>query len=116
MADDPVLNAEIDIRSYFSPFDFPKLVEVIRAVEQQLPADRLKVVKQLRGALLGLYRITSNDYTLYEGKSVTIRDVKIPIILRKKQTRPPQEKTGILVTVYDAYDGKTRQIPCASCN
>ena len=111
MEEGAILNAEIDIRSSFSPFDIPKLVEVIKAIEQQLPEDRLKVVKQMRGPLIGLYKITSNDYTLYEGKSITIRNVVLPITLRRKQSRSDNERKGTLITIYDAFTGSAQQIP-----
>ena len=115
-AEEPVLNAEVDIRSNFSPFNFPTLTEVIQAIEKQLPEDRLKVVKQLRGPLLGLYRLTSTDYTRYEGKTLTIRGITIPIILRRKQARAETEKRGTLVTIYDAYEGRAQGIPGSEFN
>ena len=111
MEEEVILTAEIDIQSHFSPFDFPTLPEVIKAIESQLPEDRLKIVKALRGPLLGLYKITSTDYNLYRDKKVSIRNIEIPVTLWKKQHRQTQERSGILVTIYDAFDGAAQKIP-----
>ena len=116
MADEPIINAEIDIRSSFTPFDYPSLPEVIQAIERQLPEDRLKVVKQLRGPLLGLYRLTSNNYDVYKDASITIRNVKIPVTLRRRQPKQQQDRPGRLVTIYDAFDGRTQEIPGSRFN
>ena len=39
MEEEVILSAEIDIRSHFSPFNYPTLPEVIKAIESQLPEE-----------------------------------------------------------------------------
>ena len=116
MEEAAVINAEIDIRSAFTPFDYPSLTEVIQAIEKQLPEDRLKIVKQMRGPLLGLYKITSTNYELYKDKYITVRKVKLPVILRRKTPRVEGERIGTLVTIYDAFTGPAQQVPGTSFN
>ena len=112
MADDDagkVLNAEVDIRSFFSPFDFPKLPEIIKDIESKFTTDITKVVKALWGPLMGVYRIEAKDYVIYKDATIKIRNLDIPIILRTKQHNL-NRREGILVTVYDAFAGKAQQI------
>ena len=109
-----IIHVEIDVRGKFSPFNFPSLTEVIRAIEVDFNADLTKVVKARRGPLLGLYVIEAEDYTNYVGKVVRLRNEELPITPRYFTKRASNKKDGTLVTLYDAYDRKSQSIPGTS--
>ena len=105
------------MRSHFSPFNFPNLTEVIRAIEVSFSADLTKVVKALRGPPLGLYTIESDDYTKYTGKTVVIRNTTLPLVPRTfvpKSRGFQGDRPGILITIYDAYTKHNQAIPATS--
>jgi hypothetical protein len=100
-------------------------MEVIDAVLIAHPDDPAKSVTAMFGQMLGVFKLQSPDIQQYVDSKVVIRGKDIPLKpIRKRPTkrpgrvyRDPEDKEprrdpdGIVITIYDAFDMRFRDIP-----
>ena len=113
-----IVHLEIDTRRGDWVWEPVKIIEVIRAIEIEHSDDVMKSVTAMRGQLIGIFKVESDNYARYEGKTVMIRGVEIKLVPRflrpghngKTYSYDDRPRTGTLITIYDAYKQCNRHI------
>ena len=104
-----------------------KLFEVCNALEKEHEDDVTKAVESMgreRKALMGIFRLDTDDFKRYVDKNLKIRGVLLPITPRYKynsssnsgptyQPGRREQREGTLITIYGAYRRDYRHI--ANC-
>ena len=99
-------------------------LEIIEALEDQFEDDMTKSVEDLgrwKASLQGIFRVDSSDYSLYENKSLLIRETNIPfspVYVRNKNSGESRGETfretrreGTLITIHRSFRAPERHIP-----
>ena len=120
--EEPIQYLELDTRIPEWNFNQVTDFEVVEAIQDEFPDDYSKSVEDLgryRKNLQGLFRIDSDDYSLYKEKTLTIRDKELtfrPKYQRKREggssSGPTftEKREGTLITIHGAYRGPHRDI------
>ena len=103
-----VIGAEIDFRSTYNMFSLPDSPAVVQYFKKHYKEDPTKMVKPVGNHLPGVYKLESRRMDLYIGKSVLMDGITTPIVERTKGSA--RRKTGVFITIYDAYTGRARDI------
>ena len=121
-----ISHMEVDTRRPEWCRNHVKLIEVIRAFELEHREDFNKSITAMRGGLMGLFMLESENYERYRNKSVFVRGVELKITPRiQKEREGPspiygrynqnhryhgERREGTLVTIWDSYKFKVRHI------
>ena len=111
--EEPIQYLELDTRIPEWNFNQVTDIEIVEAIEEEFPDDFSKSVEDLgryRKNLQGIFRVDSDDYSHYQGKTLTIRQKEIPF--RPKYQRKNEHSSGptyggrregTLITIYGAF-------------
>lgn len=119
--EEPIQYLELDTRIPEWNFNQVTDFEIVEAIEEEFPGDYSKSVEDLgryRKNLQGIFRVDSDDYSLYKEKTLTIREKEIafrPKYQRKNEatSRGPtftERREGTLITIYGAFRKPHRHI------
>ena len=131
--EDPIQYLELDTRIPEWNFNQVTDFEIVEAIEEEFPDDFTKSVEDLgryRKNLQGIFRVDSDDYSPYKGKTLTIRDKEIafrPKYQRKSEAgssgtnsseggertergERSRRQEGTLITIYGAFRKPHRYI------
>ena len=119
--EEPIQYLELDTRIPEWNFNQVTDIEIVEAIEEEFPDDFSKSVEDLgryRKNLQGIFRVDSDDYSLYKGKTLTIRNKEIAF--RPKHQRKNEmnssgptysgRREGTLITIYGAFRKPHRDI------
>lgn len=123
-AEGPIQYLEINVRVPEWSFNQVTDIEIAQALDLDFETDPTKSVEDLgryKKSLQGIFRIDSNDYTIYHERSIKIRGRDFAFTPRYENQADnrsrqssnsfrPARKEGTLITIYRAYRAENRHL------